>query len=229
MNSNEIIEDSNNFKGNNIIYLDGLPTKKDPESSPEDNFKLETETKKVKRFSTIMNLLNSVLGISILSVPNSMINSGVIGSLIILIFIAILSYYSTLMVISLQLETESEGFDDLAKKILGPLGSITLSILTLLFLVLGLISFLIIASDMIKSWLMFFGYDVSSFGKRTLIIIIYSFLIPFLLTIPRSISFLSFFSTITVICIFFYVFSIFYKFIINYSNNKIHNTVILFK
>ena len=221
----------------NNIGPDGLPIKEKINiTNIEENINNENivsfveEDNKIrtKRFATLMNLLNSVLGIGILSVPNSMINSGIIGSLIILIITTYLSYYATKIVISLQLETESEGFDDLANRILGTKGSIILSILSLLFLIVGLISFLIIGGDMIKSYLEIIGYPIQNKQSRAILIFIYSISIPFLLTIPRSVNFLTFFSTATVISVFFYVISMIIKLIITLNSNGIHKTVILF-
>ena len=223
-------QSSNKLKDIESLNLEGLPLKISQSIEELGSGTSEkSQVDQINTFGTIMNLLNSVLGISILTIPNFMINTGIIGSIILLLIISFLSYYSTKIILTLQIETESDGFDSIALKLLGKKGSILLSFVMLLFLVIGLISFLIIGSDMIKSWLTLLGYQSSTFQSRTIIILIYSFLIPFLLTFPRSISFLSFFSTITVFCIFLYVFSIIIKSIGIIYKNGIHNSVVYFK
>lgn len=60
---------------------------------------------RVRRFSTVMNLLNTLLGAGILTVPSSFTNAGMIVSIVLLFFIAILSYIATVQVIKLQLDS----------------------------------------------------------------------------------------------------------------------------
>jgi len=214
---------------------DGLPIQviqqPEPEIKDEELIDGDDQGKpaRVRRFATIMNLLNSVLGIGILSVPNSLINTGVIPAVVILVLIATLSFVATKIVIKLQLELNSEGFDDLAYKLLGKTGSIILSTLSLLFLVVGLLSFLIIAGDMVMSWLRLAGVDITGLTKRAIVICVYAFLIPIALTIPRSVGFLSYFSTATFISVMFYVGVMIYKGFTMLPSQGIHKTAVMSK
>ena len=186
--------------------------------------------KRVGRFSTIMNLLNTLLGAGILTVPSSFTNAGMILSICLLFFCGILSYISTVQVIKLQLDTESDGFDSLTYKIAGKTGSILYSIMNLIFLILALLSFLVLGADMIVSWFALAKVNASKTLFRAMIVLVYAFILPIPLTLLRDISVLSYFSTATVLFIFTFVIgmiikgSIFLK-----KNKKIESTCIMSK
>lgn len=152
---------------------------------------------RVRRFATIMNLLNSLLGAGILSVPSSFANVGLIPSIILLIIIALLSLIATYMIMKLQLETKSPGYDELTFQVMGNIGQKILSILTLIFLMAALLAYLILAGDMIISWFELAHIDLNKLWPRAAMILIYSLCIPVALSIPRSIKVLSYISTAT--------------------------------
>lgn len=177
------------------VAPEGLPI--DPSLSME-NYK---EPGRVRRLATIMNMLNSLLGAGILSVPKSLSYCGIVPSLIILIIIAILSHIGTVLTIKLQYRTKAQGLDDLALIVTGKWGSLCLSILSMIFCISAMVGYLVIGSDMLLSWFKLAGVDWSPLLPRALVVLIYSLLIPGALTVPRSIAFLSYFSFATVICI----------------------------
>ena len=196
-------------------------TQKMPGEGEEEE---QTEKNYIKTIPAIFNLLNSVLGIGLLSVPNSFINTGFVLSYVILIIMAVLSYFATAIVIQLQKETNAPGFDELAFKILGKVGSVSLSVLSLFFLVCGLLSYLIVAGDMLLSWFSLAGLNWSSLWPRAAVIGIYGVCLPILMTIPRSIKFLEYFSTATMICLTFYTICMIYKFFAIVPSNGINKT-----
>ena len=184
-----------------------------------------TETQKyVKTIPAIFNLLNSVLGIGLLSVPNSFINTGFVLSYIILLIMAILSYFATAIVIQLQKETNAPGFDELALQLLGKVGSVSLSVLSLFFLACGLLSYLIVAGDMLLSWFSLAGLNWNSLLPRAAVIGVYALCLPILMTIPRNIKFLEYFSTATIICLTFYTICMIYKFFATIPSNGINES-----
>lgn len=238
--------ESHNFDPSNmIIGPDGLPVEKIQPSEGMDQHDIAQEAevlvsyeeheskqpllKRVGRFATIMTLLNSCLGIGILQVPNSFVNTGIFLSLIILIIVAIISYYATVLVLDLQSDLGVSGFDELALKLTGRIGSISLSVLTLLFLKCGLLSYMIIAGDMILSWLELAKIDFTGLWKRALLIFIYSVCIPIALTIPRNISFLSYFSMATMVCITIFIVSLIVKLGLKIKASGVDKTVKYFK
>lgn len=193
------------------IGKDGLPVTTPDSEQPFDRIHMEEEdegsesqVKKKGFLATSMNLLNSLLGAGILSVPSTFADTGYIGSLVILIIIAALSYYATYLVIVSQDISKADGFSDLAYRTYGKIGYIILDVLTLLFLVSASLAYIIIAGDIILSWFAFGGKDLSALWPRAITILIYACCIPIALTIPRDISFLSYFSTATVTFILFY-------------------------
>lgn len=159
----------------------------------------------VGSFATIMNLLNSLLGAGILAVPNSMISCGLFPSLILLAAIATISYFSTAMEMKLQLELQSSGLDDLALKILGKTGQVILSVLTLAFCEVANLAYIIISGDTVISWFNIAGIDISSLWRRAGMILVYSIALPVALSIPRSMKFLSYISTVALLLIIFFV------------------------
>lgn len=161
----------------------------------------ESPTKTVGTFGTIMNLLNALLGAGILAVSNSFIQIGLFPALVILSIMAALSYYGSVLVIYLQLEENTAGFDELCHKIAGKGFSIAYSVLLLLLLNTILMGYIIIAGDFIISWFALANIDLRPMWRRAAMILVYSLCLPVALTIPRSIKFLSYFSTATVICV----------------------------
>lgn len=180
-----------------------------PESETKDESIAETKGK-VNKFATIMNLLNALVGAGILAVPASYIKMGIFPASIILLCVGLISYSSASIVIRLQLETDAQGFDDLTLKIAGKAGSLVLSILALCLLGSGLIGYVIIAGDFIISWFSLVNIDLNPLWRRAVMILIYSICIPVALTFPRSLKFLSYFSTATVFFVFLFFFAIMY-------------------
>lgn len=162
---------------------------------------------------TVLNLLNSTLGAGILGVPNTFVNTGIILSIIILLIMAVLSTIATDILMVLGKETNANSLGEMTGKILGRAGSLTLSILNLIFSLTALVAYLVLAGDMITSFFELGGIDITPLGWHALMVLVYALCIPIALTIPRNIAFLRYFSTITVFCIFFFCISMLYKFI----------------
>ncbi|KAK8836317.1 hypothetical protein M9Y10_039652 [Tritrichomonas musculus] len=207
-------------------YDDGGEEEEKKETkSVSDKAPDEVKPKTLGSFSTIMNIMNSILGAGILSVPNTFVNSGVIPSIILLLIMAILSLIATDMVISLAFKTQTTGLAELTNKILGKVGTLILTILNLLFLLTALVAYLVLAGDMITSWFELGNIDLTPLPYHALMELIYG-IIPISLTIPRDISFLHYFSTATVVCIIFFCIVMIYK-VAKY--NDINSTVVMSK
>lgn len=175
--------------------------------------------------SIVLTLLNSLLGAGILSVPNSFTNVGIFPSLIILILMAGLSYVATIMVIILRKKTHATGFPDIAYRVLGKPGSISLSIMSLLFLISCQLAYLVLGGDMLTSWFALAGIDMTVMWKRAIMIFIYAMCLPVLLTIPRKITFLRYFSAATVGFIAFFDISMAVKGIMKFRKDGISKTI----
>lgn len=206
------------------------PGKSLDEQSKEEKYIDEEEDStfsplRVRRFATVMNLLNSLLGAGVLSVPSSFANVGLIPSIILLLMIAILSYIATALIFKLQLETKTSGFDELTFVIGGKVWQIILSILTLIFLVAALLAYLILGGDMLTSWFALVHWDMEKLWPRAAMIFIYSMVLPVALTIPRSIRILSYFSTATVFFILLFTVSMVVKAIIHFPKHGVSSSV----
>ncbi|OHT01207.1 Transmembrane amino acid transporter protein [Tritrichomonas foetus] len=212
------LSDSGSSSGSNssAIYSNG--TTKDVESgtsidnntttssSDEDFEKItKVEATSAGHFTTLMNLLGSLLGAGILSVPNSFGSAGMIPSLAIIILIAALSYIASVMDIKLHQKIDCKGFDELVEKIMGKWGSISYSIVVIIFLDASMIAYLIIGGDMITSWFAFGGIDITSFVYRLVMILVYGLAVPIALMVPKTFVFIGMVSAASNLFIIFYI------------------------
>lgn len=189
---------------------------------------LEIDVRKKQEFmATLFNLMSAMLGAGILAIPSTFVNTGLIISIILLIIIALLTFYATYIVISVARKTHAESFADLAEKTIGKAGKATLSALTLIFLISLEIAYILIAGDILMSWFKLGKiYVVDTLGYHALLIFVYAMLIPVALIIPKDVSFLKYFSGVNVAFIFFYVGVIVYKSIVSFMTTKKINPTI---
>lgn len=174
--------------------------------SAEGTSQMGAPVKYVSAFSTLMNILNTLIGAEILGIPNSMTFCGLVPSICLLCGTAILSFISTILMTRLQNRFAASSINDLTEKLLGRKGGIMLSILTLIFTYSLLVAYLVTASETIESWLGLMNLDDWTKGtKRAIVIGIYSIILPVPLTCPRRMDFLNTASTFAVFCLFFYL------------------------
>lgn len=181
-------------------------------------------------FPTVMNLLNSLVGSEILSIPNSFSFCGLVMSVALMTLLAFLSYIATVMIVRLQFRTHTESLNDMAQKLLGKWGSRALSIITLLFTYSCCVAYLIIGGDNIKSWFSLIHIENWMKGtKRMLVMFIYALILPVALTIPKKMDFLSMFSTFSIFCLIVFVVVLVWKCSVILGNTGISPTSITFK
>ena len=173
-------------------------------------------------FSTMMNLLNTLIGAEILGIPNSMTLCGVYVSVFLMVLCASLSYAATILVIRLQNRTGAESINDLASKLLGKWGGNLLSGLTLCFTYSCQVAYLVIGSETVNSWLSLAHLDEWEKGwRRAIIVFCYSMALPILLTLPKNMKFLDTASTAAIFCLIFFVIVIVIKGGIHLHDNGI--------
>ena len=172
-----------------------------------------------------MNILNTLIGSEILSIPNSFHFSGFLPSIILLTFTAVISYIATIMITRLQNRLDASSINDLATQLYGRIGGILVSILTLTFTYSCLVAYLVTAGDTISSWLRLLHLnDWCSGWRRSLVMFFYSLLIPAALTFPRDLTFLNFASTFAIAALFFYMISMIAKAFILFPKQGIDPT-----
>ena len=104
------------------------------------------------------------------------------------------------------------------------------SIFNLIFLILALLTFIVLGTDMIISWFALAKVDVSKTLYRAIVVLVYAFVLPIPLTFLRNLSILSYFSTATVVFIFIFVVAMIIKGSIQLNKNKkIDSTCIMSK
>lgn len=161
---------------------------------------------RVRRFATLMNCMNTLLGAGILSLPLAYHHCGIIPSTVMLAIIGALSHVGSVMLMKLAARKKIDAFDQLGTAILGRWGGVCISIGTMLYCISCLTTYLLIGFGTIASWFDAGGIKVDDvLWKRVITILIYFFAIPFPLTFPRDIKFLSPFSTLTFIATLFFV------------------------
>lgn len=204
-------------KSSDDVVIDDLEKKKPvgPDGLPIDTQKTEEESKneeeeekplRVKRFATILNCLNSLLGAGILGVPHAMGYCGLVPSLILLVIMAVLSHIGTVLTMKLAARKNVDSLDLLASSILGKWGEITICIGTMLFCISCMTSYVVIGYGTIASW-----FDAANIvvddklWKRAIVVLIYFLILPLPLTIPRNIRFLSPFSMASFVAVIIFV------------------------
>lgn len=181
-------------------------------------------------FPTVMNLLNSLVGSEILSISNSMSFTGLCCSVALMTFTACLSYIATFMTVRLQFRTHAESLNDLAHKLLGKWGSGVLSLLTLLFTYSCSVAYLIIGGDNINSWLKLLKLESWTKGwRRCIVMLVYAICLPVVMTLPKKLTFISYLSTFSIVCLLFFVVVLAYKGSVILLDKGIDPTVIPFQ
>ncbi|OHS99976.1 Transmembrane amino acid transporter protein [Tritrichomonas foetus] len=170
-----------------INTIDSTPLTTDPYEIRDHNY--------VSSFGTVMNLLNSILGAGVLSISNSFTFCGLIPSIFIMTVVAGLSYVSAAIVVRLQMETHVESLDALSKLTTGRVGSVILSISSMIFCYSCMIAYLIMGTDFLISWLDAAGLKITGFWDRALVAFLFSVCIPVAMSVPKKMKILSYIST----------------------------------
>ena len=162
-------------------------------------------------FSTSLNILNSVLGAGIFSIANSFTFCGIIPSVCMLSFCGLMTYASTLLVIKMHGMTGCDSITDLCLRTCGKVGTWILTPSIVLFCYGSMIAYLIMSGEILQSWASLLGYDLYSFGKRAVLVLVYSLISPIAMTVPRHLTFLGYISFFCVICLFTYAIVMIYE------------------
>jgi amino acid permease len=182
-----------------------------PENAFENAVPLKSGHTRVGFLSTIINLLNVLIGAGILGIPSTFDDSGMILGLVLMTGMAFLSWIATVMTLILQERTGSEGMDEIALRTMGRKGMVSLSVMILIFNICALIAYLIIATDFILSWLKLAKIDASGRWPRAGIVAVYGLALPIALSIPKNLNFLASVSSVMVCLIVFYLVAVVYE------------------
>ncbi|EAY15664.1 Transmembrane amino acid transporter protein [Trichomonas vaginalis G3] len=121
--------------------------------------------------------------------------------------------------------SNSESIGYLAQITVGKVGSDLLSVSLLCFCYACMTAYLIMSAEIIQGWLNLMGVKTDTFGKRSLVVVAYAFVLPIALTIPKEIKFLNMTSTFCFAALVTYVIGIFYKFFTIVPSNGINPSV----
>ena len=163
-------------------------------------------------FITIVNILNTLVGAEILGMPNSLTLCGLILAVSMMTLAAVLSYIATVMVIRLERNTGLNNINAIARLYAGRGIAVTYSVLNLVFLASAQIAYLEIGSNTINRWLRLLNLDSWTTGwRRSIVVGVYSLLIPVALSIPRNNKFLASASAGSVFVMLFYACVVIYE------------------
>ncbi|KAI5499567.1 amino acid transmembrane transporter protein [Trichomonas vaginalis G3] len=176
----------------------------------EEKEKANQEETRVGRFATIINLLNSLLGASIFTLPGKFGEVGIIPSIVLLAFAAYIAYVCSKILVKIEQDLEGDGLDDIALKVFGHGGQVFVSIISLIFCIASNIAYVVISCDVIQQWIELSGITVA-YWIRVGITFAYS-VVPVGLAIPKSLKFLSYFSSLTIGIMLFYILVVIIKF-----------------
>lgn len=192
------------------------PEKESSSQSIENNTPIQQQY--VGFWTTVLNLLNSLIGAGILTLASAFSYCGLFPSIIIMAVIALLADIGAELAIKLKVEVGKDGLDSTVFKIFGKKGQVVLSVFALIFLYSGLIGFLTIGSTFATSWLKlaFKSYpavtdNIENYWPRALLVFVYWALIPGVMTIPRRLKVLSYSSYVNIICIVFFLITMIYE------------------
>jgi amino acid permease len=181
--------------------------------------------KYVKPLPMILNILNTVLGAGILSIPNSFTFCGLIPSVCMLTASAIFTYISTALVVKMSYTTSCESIGDLALQTTGKIGSNILSISLLCFCYSCMTAYIIMSTEIIQGWILLAGLDTSSFGRRAIVVVVFALAVPIALTVPRKLTFLNYASFFCFIGLGLFLFGMVFKGIVILPKDGIDPTV----
>ena len=175
----------------------------------------------------LLNLLNTLIGPEILGVANSMIFCGLSFSVVLLMITALLSYIGTIFILNLQHMVQAESINDMATKIVGRWAGQLFSAITLFFTFSNQISYLIVGSETICTWLSLGHLDSWTHGwRRSIAVLAYSLALPVALSIPRQMEFIDTASMFAIVAQLTFVISMVYKGIkfFSFQHHSIHPT-----
>ncbi|EAY20519.1 Transmembrane amino acid transporter protein [Trichomonas vaginalis G3] len=142
--------------------------------------------------ATSINLLNSTLGASILTIANSFTFCGLIPSISILAVSACVSYVSASAIVKFHTITDIDSFAKISQVGLGKLGQYVTDISIMLYCYSCMTGYVVMGAEIIQSWFAIFHVNLyNARWKRYVTVLCYHFFVLFMLTLPRNMNFLS--------------------------------------
>lgn len=151
----------------------------------------ENTIKRIGRTSTFFNLINTVVGAGIVSVPATFTATGVGPTSLLLVLSCFLCFLASIILVGLQNDLHCKGVNEIAFRVLGKWGMNAVSVGLIIFCFSCTISYLIIGGNQIKSWLTLAGLNMEADWKWAIVLIIYLCVIPGAMTFPRHLDCLS--------------------------------------
>ena len=178
------------------------------ESFSHENFECFSEIENSQytgTYSTVMNLLNTIIGAGALGIPNVFSFCGFYPSFFLLILICFLCYITSIMTFQLQNKYKVQSFEAIIEKLLPPIFSKIFSISSIIFCLGALIAYILIGFKVVENSFGLINIKFQGISYK-IFILIYSLLIPVALTVPRSIKFISNLSSIDIFSFLLFVF-----------------------
>lgn len=174
----------------------------------DEPVKEEFKTQRIGRTATFFNLINTLVGAGIVSVPSTFTACGVGPTVMLLITSAWLCFFGGVTLVGIQRETNAKGITEIAYKILGKWAQHTVSIFQLIFCLSCTVAYLIIGANQVMSWMKLAKLNMDGLWKWALVVLIYWCVLPGIMTFPRHMTCLSKFAIPSVLGVILYFIAI---------------------
>lgn len=160
-------------------------------------------------WSAVINLSNSIIGVSVLAMPWCFKECGIILAVSLLLITVVINKFSCNLLLRASKATRKTSYESLAHHTLGGLGKITVELSVILLLMCTCTAFFVIIGDLGPSLVSkFTGYE-NSWNLRTIILLGTAIFIILPLSQKRNIESLSGLSTISICFYFLFATSVF--------------------
>jgi amino acid permease len=147
------------------------------------------ETKEVGCFRTTISTLNAIFGASILAIPQAIAFIGIMPSVVLIVFMAFLNHWTSVMILKLAERYQVTSFNAIGARLLGPAGSWSITIISLLLFNVILVSYIVIAVGTVISWFKLGHVDMdehTAFPWKRVLLVAGYMILPIALTLPRQ-------------------------------------------
>eukprot|EP00771_Trimastix_marina_P001672 gnl/Trimastix_PCT/2759.p1 GENE.gnl/Trimastix_PCT/2759~~gnl/Trimastix_PCT/2759.p1 ORF type:complete len:439 (-),score=82.42 gnl/Trimastix_PCT/2759:530-1819(-) len=174
------------------------------------------------RFAAIFNLTNTVVGCGILTLPYACRESGLLVFLILLVAMSALSYLTMLILVKCTEVTGEYTYKDLAKGLLGKrFGGILIETLIVIYTLGCCISFGVIVGDYTAPVFAQLIDPSSVLAQRWFVVIFFACLTFLPLSLPKSLTFLQYFSLVSVLCVVFAVVAVLIRLVAPFQMRRV--------
>ncbi|XP_076463815.1 putative sodium-coupled neutral amino acid transporter 11 [Babylonia areolata] len=162
---------------------------------------------------TTFNFINSIIGSGIIGMPYSLKQAGFGLGILLLLFVALISDYSILLLVQGGLLSNSHSYQDVVLAAFGRPGFYTLTVLQFIYPFIAMVSYNVIIGDTITKIVLWMAGNSTGFvhdvlGNRRFVICIVTLLVTLPLSLYRNIGKLAKWALLSIVMIFFIIITV---------------------